>query len=165
MELGDIVLYQGRRWWVHRRDKMTRTVFLYDQKEERTELADQLDLTDPDTVKVLASPSKNWRVLTAPFKANAGPFVRFVVPGTRQTIELVPWKDWISSDPFREGGSLFVRKSVPLPPYTVVLLTHKNGDTVRVTIPAKFTTVARKKAPPPKAPEKLNRFNLIDDDD
>src|SRR4051812_23168432 len=103
MELGDIVLYDGRRWWVHRRDKMTSTVYLYDQNAQRIELPDQLDRTDPMTVKVVANPALQWRVLMAPIKANAGPFVRFFVPGTRQTQELVPWKDWIPSDPFRDG--------------------------------------------------------------
>lgn len=167
MEIGDIVLYQERRWRVHRYDKMTRTVFLLDQNGKETELADRLDKTDPDTVKFLANPGKTWKVLTAPVKNNAGPFVRLIIPGPlgRREHELVPWKDWIPSDPFRDGGSVFIRPGAKVQPYAIAIFTHRNGSTVRVTIPANFTTVAQKRAPPPPPPPPPTRFTMMDEED
>jgi len=167
MELGDLVLYKQRRWLVERRDKMTRTMFLRSRNRDVEEIPENLDLYEPDTVKVIANPGKQWKVLAAPLKPGAGPFVRFVVPAIlgKPEVELEPWKDWISSDPSREGGSIFVRPGTKLKTHTIVMLTHQNGHTVRVKVPGNFsTTAAKQKAatPPPPPP---NRFDRMMDDD
>lgn len=167
MQVGDLVLYQDHRWFVHRFDKMTRTVFMFDQTGKQSELPDMLDLTDPDKVKVVARPSKSWKVLTAPIKTGSGPFIKLAIPGQlgRKDQELRPWVDWIPSDPFRDGGSVFVRPGVQIPLHTNVMLTHQNGSTIRVKLPRSFTTVSKRIKEVSTVPTKKDRFSMLDDDD
>lgn len=168
MQVGDLVLYQGQRWLVHRLDKMTRTVFLYNQVGATAELPDMHDRLEPDTIKVVAKPSLDWKVIPAPIKSGAGPFVKFTVPGPlgRKARELRPWLDWIPSDPFRDGGSVFVRPGISLPSHTVVIFTHQNGVAARIKLPRILTTVAKTRAVPKVATVPENRFSrMLDDDD
>jgi len=148
---------------------MTRTVFLYDQTGATAELPDMHDRFEPDTVKVVASPNLQWKVIPAPIKSGAGPFVKFTVPGPlgRKAKELRPWLDWIPSDPFRDGGSVFVRPGISLPSHTVVIFTHQNGVAARVKLPRVLTTVSKIRNPPDtKLKAQETRFSkMLDDDD
>lgn len=170
MDLGDLVLYKKRRWLVERFSKMARTAYLRAQNGDVEELPDKLDLLDPATLRVLTNPSRQWKVLTAGIKSGAGPFVKLVVPGVlgRQAITLIPWGDWIPSDLSREGGSVFIRPGLKISAHTIVLLTHRNGTSVRVKVPAVMRTVAQQRdrlQPKTPEPEIQDRFSRMMEDD
>jgi len=137
MKLGDLVKYQDKLWLVNGSDKQVRTVYLSCQDGTQTEIADQLDRTDPDTVKVVANPSEQWNLLTSPVCSGFGPLVKMTVPGVlgRKERVLTPWVEWIPSDPLRGGGSIFVHPSIKLLPGMVLFVTHKNGSINRINVP------------------------------
>jgi hypothetical protein len=169
MNIGDLVLYKERRHLVRSYDKVTRTVVIVAQDGSTCELPAELDVHQPHSVSVLANPGKQWKVLTSKVKLGAGPFVKATVPQPllRGDRVLEPWVDWIASDPFREGGSIFISPQVGLRLGDMVILTHRNGTTARVSVTSKFSTVTqlRRSKEPPKKVE-TNRFtSLLDDDE
>jgi hypothetical protein len=173
MHIGDIVLHETVRWLVTSYDKMTRTVMLTAASGAKKEVPAEMDMHTPDLLKVVCNPGKQWNVLAVKTKNNAGPFVKAVapspVPGHPLTLRervMEPWVDWISSDPFREGGSVFIRPGFGLKTGDLVIFTHRTGAQTRMTVPAKFGTVEALKAAksPIKKPE-VNRFTHILDED
>jgi len=168
MRVGDLVEHEGRRWVVLSYDRVLRLNMLLDQAGVRKEVPDE----SPDA-QVIANPTLEWPTLTAAIKSGAGPFVKLVVPGlpggsTPERV-LVPWVDWVQSDPGRDGGSLFINPTARLNPGMTLIATHRNGALVRVSVPRNYGTVAQRRArveaqaPPP--PEIVTRFNRILDDD
>lgn len=170
MNIGDLVLYLDKRSLVRSADKMTRTVILLHQDGSKVEIPDDWDHIHADICQVLGNPGRQWKVLSVKIKPGAGPFLKATVPQPllRKEKELEPWVDWIASDPFREGGSIFVNpKTTQLKVGEMLILTHRNGSTVRAPITSKFSTVSQLKTAkvPVKKPE-VNRFtNILDDDD
>lgn len=174
MEIGDLVSYDGRRWFVLSLDRVAKVVALINQLGERVELPQDFDTSNPTSLQVVVNPSKKWQLLTAKVKSNAGPFVKLVIPGLpgRAEIVLDPWVDWIPSDPLRDGGSFFVNPEKKLRPGVLLLATHRNGSVVRVVIPQTIGTVAKRKAakvaanPPPKPYTRYSRImkGFADDD-
>ena len=136
MEVGDLVDYEGQRWFVLSYDRVAKVVALFSQLSERIELPRDFDITNPNFLQVVVNPSQKWQLLTAPIKSSAGPFVKLVVPGLpgRPEIFLAPWIDWIPSDPLRDGGSFFVNPERKLRPGVLLLATHRNGSVVRVAL-------------------------------
>ena len=175
MELGDLVQYKGERWLATSFDRVARVMTLYSAGGVKTELPREFDRVHPTELQVVASPSKQWGMLTAPCKGGGGgPFVKMVVtgmPGRTKDRVLEPWVDWIPSDFARNGGSFFVRPEVKLLPGMLLLATHRNGSIVRVSVPTTFGTVARRKAlaeAKASKPPEQNRFTRLlgaDDDD
>lgn len=174
MKIGDLVLYSNEKWLVRSYDKGTRTVMLCDRTGNTREVAADLDIHLPHQAKVLCNPGQQWYVLAPKIKSGAGPFVRAEAPAPVPGAPLMlrprpmePWEDWLPSDPFREGGSVFVNPKFGLRTGDLVIFTHRNGSQTRITVPAKFGTVAKLKAAnaPIKKPE-VNRFtHILDDDD
>jgi hypothetical protein len=166
VEIGDLVNYEGQRWFVLSYDRVAKTVSLFNQLEQRVELPHDFELTNPIFLQVVVNPSKKWQLLTAKVRPNSGPFVRMVIPGLpgRAEIVLEPWFDWIPSDPLREGGSFFVNPEKKLRPGVLLLATHRDGSVVRLVIPQTIGTVARRKAaklaasPPPKPYTRYSRI-------
>jgi hypothetical protein len=148
VEVGDLVDYEGQRWFVLSYDRVAKVVALFSQLSERIELPRDFDITNPNFLQVVVNPSQKWQLLTAPIKSSAGPFVKLVVPGlpSRPEIFLAPWIDWIPSDPLRDGGSFFVNPERKLRPGVLLLATHRNGSVVRVVIPQTIGTVSKRKA-------------------
>lgn len=166
MEVGDLVTYQGQRWFVSTYDRLARVFSLFNIGGERIELPRELESTNPGDLQVVVNPSKKWQLLTAPVKSACGPFMRLVIPGLpgRAEIVLEPWVDWIPSDPLREGGSFFVNPERKLRPGVLLLATHRNGTVVRVVVPQTIGTVGkRKKVRESLAPAKVvnNRYTRI----
>ena len=166
MEVGDLVDYEGQRWFVLSYDRVAKVVALFNQLGERIELPRDFEVTDPTSLQVVVNPSKKWQLLTAPVKPAAGPFVRLAIPGLpgRSEIFLVPWVDWIPSDPLRDGGSFFVNPERKLRPGVLLIATHRNGSVVRVVIPQTIGTVAKRKAMRAAAspkPEPYTRYSRI----
>lgn len=172
MEVGDLVNYEGKRWFVLSYDRTAKVVALLNRLEERIELPHDFDVTDPLSLQVVVNPSKSWQLLTAKVKSSSGPFVRMVIPALpgREEIVLDPWLDWIPSDPLRDGGSFFVNPGRMLRPGVLLLATHRDGTVQRVVIPQTIGTVAKRKAakaaasPPPKPNTRYTRVlqNLKD---
>ena len=169
MIVGDLILYKDERWFVTFYDKMVKTVRIVNQAGDVEEILDQLDIHHPELVKVIANPGKSWKVLAAPTKSNAGPFVKLTVPGPlmRKERVLQPWVDWIQSDPFREGGSVFIRPGLGLQAQDLVKLTYQSGSTISVKVPFSFGTVAKAKTPkaPIKRPQVSRFTHILDEDD
>lgn len=174
MEIGDLVSYNGQRWFVLSFDRVAKVVALINQLGERIELPQEFDTSNPISLQVVVNPSKKWQLLTAKVKSNAGPFVKLVIPGLpgRAEIVLDPWVDWIPSDPLRDGGSFFVSPEKKLRPGVLLLATHRNGDVIRVVIPKTIGTVAKRKAakvaanPPSKPYTRYSRImKSFEDDD
>jgi hypothetical protein len=174
MKIGDLVLFSDDKWLVRNYDKMTRTVVLCNQTGDKRELPVDMDVHTPDQIQVLCNPGLQWHVLAVKVKPNAGPFIRAEapakVPGASLTFRprpLANWEDWIPSDPFREGGSVFINPSFGLRTGDLVLFTHRNGSQSRMIVPGNFGTVASARTAkiPIKKPE-VNRFtHILDDDD
>lgn len=166
VEVGDLVDYEGQRWFVLSYDRVAKVVSLLNQQGGSVELPHDFDVTNPIFLQVVVNPSKKWQLLTAPVKSNAGPFVKLVIPGLpgREEIFLIPWTDWIPSDPLRDGGSFFVNPKRKLRPGVLLLATHRNGAFVRVVVPQTIGTVAKRKAAKAAAvpkPEPYTRYSRI----
>lgn len=173
MEVGDLVNYEGQRWFVLSYDRTAKVVALLNQLNEWVELPHDFDVTNPIFVQVVVNPSKKWQLLTAKIKSSSGPFVRMVIPGLpgREEIVLTPWVDWIPSDPLREGGSFFVNPERKLRPGVLLLASHRDGSVVRVVVPQTIGTVAKRKAaklaanPAPKPHTRYTRIMKGFEDD
>ena len=173
VEVGDLVNYEGQRWFVLSYDRVAKLVALLNQSGERVELPQDFDVTDPISLQVAVNPSKHWQMLTAKVKSASGPFIRMIIPGLpgRAEIVLDPWIDWIPSDPLREGGSFFVNPERKLRPGVLLLATHRDGSVVRVVVPQTIGTVAKRKAakvaaaPPPKPYTRYTRIMKGFEDD
>jgi hypothetical protein len=149
MDIGDLIQYKDQRWMVISFERETRLMTLYSLKGSKCEIPRDYDKTHRDELKVLANPSKQWKLLTAKVRTiGAGPFVRIVDPAPMGQKErsLVPMVDWVPSDLGRSGGSFFVNPEVNLLPGTVLIATHKNGTAVRIQVPKTFGTMAQRKA-------------------
>jgi hypothetical protein len=141
---------------------------------EKREVPVDLDTHMPDKIQVICNPSLEWHVLSVKVKPKSGPFVEAKaptsIPGHALTYNprrLVNWEDWIPSDPFREGGSVFINPAFGLRTGDLVVFTHKKGTQTRMVVPANFGTVAAMRASlvPAKKPE-TNRFtHMLDFDD
>jgi len=147
VEVGDLVTYQGQRWFVSNYDRTAKVFALFNIAGERIELPREIETTSPDQLQVVVKPSAKWQLLTAPVKSSSGPFVRMVIPGLpgRAEIVLEPWVDWIPSDPLREGGSFFINPERKIRPGVLLLATHRNGAVVRVMVPQTVGTIQRRK--------------------
>lgn len=173
VEIGDLVNYEGQRWFVLSLDRVARVVSLLNLDGDRVELPKEFDVTDPSALQVVVNPSKSWQLLTAKVKSASGPFVRMVIPGLpgRGEIVLEPWVDWIPSDPLREGGSFFVNPDRKLRSGVLLLATHRNGSVVRIQVPQTIGTVAKRRAakvaanPPPKPYTRYTRIMKGFEDD
>jgi hypothetical protein len=173
VEVGDLVNYEGQRWFVLSYDRVAKVVVLLNQLGEQVELPSDFEVTNSIFLQVVVNPSKKWQLLTAKVKSNAGPFVRLVIPGLpgRSEIVLGPWIDWIPSDPLRDGGSFFVNPERKLRPGVLLLATHRDGSVVRVMVPQTIGTVAKRKAakvaanPPPKPYTRYSRILKSFEDD
>lgn len=175
MEVGDLVNYEGQRWFVLSYDRTAKVMALINQLNELIELPHDFDATDPIFLQVVVNPSKKWQLLTAKVKSASGPFVRMVIPALpgREEIVLTPWVDWIPSDPLREGGSFFVNPERKLRPGVLLLATHRDGSVIRVVVPQTIGTVAKRKAvkaaasPPPRPVTRYTKImkSLKDDNE
>jgi hypothetical protein len=167
MKIGDLVSHSGDKWLVRSSDKMTRTVVICNQKGDKKEVPVDMDLHTPDLLQVICNPGLQWNVLAVKVKSNAGPFTKAEAPTSTKLRPLANWVDWIPSDPFREGGSVFINPKFGLRTGDLVLLTHRNGSQSRMVVPGNFGTVARMKAAkaPIKKPEVTRFTHILDDDD
>jgi hypothetical protein len=177
VEVGDLVSYEPsgafrQRWVVTSYERIAKVVTLIGQDGAKIEIPVEANVTDPTNPQVICHPPKVWQLLTAPVRSAAGPFVKMVIPAIlrRPEIVLEQWVDWIQSDIFREGGSFFVNPDLRLRQGVLILATHKNGHSVRITVPSTLGTSASRKAAKTatiKPKEEFNRFNRIlrDDDD
>jgi hypothetical protein len=163
MKIGDLIEHEGRRWFVTGYHQEIKVGVLLDAAGTRKELAD-----DAPDCRVVVNAPESWPTLAAPVKNRAGPFVKLAIPGVlgREDRVLEPWVSWVQSDPFREGGSIYVSPDVGLLPGVVLIATHRNGAVVRVQVPRTYGTVAQKQAAATRVPpEPINRFRHILDDD
>jgi hypothetical protein len=174
MRVGDLVEYESARWLVILLNPQTRMGALLSATGRKHEVPDTLDADEPETLRVVANPAGQWPMIAGPTKRGTGPVVQVVVPPDvwhRHGRELTPWQDWLQADPMREGGTLFFSPEAGIARGDVLLLTYRNGQKGRLTVPFNYGTVAQRKqaAAPKYAPrEEMTRYNrpsVIDGDD
>lgn len=170
MKVGDIIDYEGARWFVSRINREARVAVLFGRDGLRREVPDTMDV-DFDEFKVVANPASEWRLLVIPVRSNAQGIesLRLLPDANRKTpVELQPWVDWIGSDPFRPGGSLLFRADGPVRSGDVLLVTFRNHSTARVNVPRTFGTLEerRSRAVPVTVPRESSRYDriILDDD-
>ncbi len=139
MKLGDLVDYEGQRWVVHRERPDGATVVLLNARGQAREVPGGL----ADCV-VVANPTTEWPCLTV----RDNPRGMFLVEVTRATTgaRLVPYVDWILSDPTRAGGMMFVRPDLGVQSAEVLLLRWRQGKASSVRVPVPFATVGQRVA-------------------
>lgn len=169
MKAGDLIEYKKTRWRVLHLNRTTRLVSLIGLDNSKIEIPDNLDIVEPENCQVVAVPATTWHTVTAPIKKGAGKIVKLILPSLRSAPrELLEGYDWISADPSREGGSLFLNPVVGLKAGDVVLAEYLNGTRNRITITNLIGTVAQKQARMvPKEAPKPSVYDqvLFDDED
>lgn len=138
---SDLVSYQDRVWTVTKVDPYLRVAVLYSHTGSKAE-------APLEDVLVVASPSTDWYLLLTPIRPKAGRIVDLKIPSLRgQASYLIPWFDWVPSDPMRAGGSVYLREKHR--PGTTILVTYGDGTQSKVVV-KKLSTVAeiREKAEP-----------------
>jgi hypothetical protein len=173
MRPGDLIDYEGARYYVLRLDSGTRLAILLGRDGGMREVPDTLDQDEPETCKLFAHPP-DWPMVACPSKKlTTGPLIKVAVPAglASRGRELRPWEDWMQADPLRAGGPLFFNPALGLRPGEVLIGTFRNGSLGRITIPNGFGTVAervaRAQAPGPEAkplPQPVSRFTREADD-
>jgi hypothetical protein len=164
MKLGDLVLYNDQPWIVSRYDpKRTRTAVLLASSGVQEEVAHDLDVSGG--VQVLANPGNNWPFITVPAKVGYS-----VAALTYQGRTLAHVSEWVTSDPLRSGGPVFLNPSIGLRYGDLFLVSYRGVRdprkvvSVRVNVPRDFGTVrqrqTRAEAARPK-PEDRNAFTRL----
>jgi hypothetical protein len=159
MRVGDLVVYDHRRWWVSSLVAQTRLAVLYSSLGERRSVPDTLDVDDPEACQVMAHPPTEWRTVVAPLRPKAGPIVRLVLQPSRArptTLDLERLIDWAASDPVRPGGPLLFPPEGPVRRGDSLVATYRDGTMARVVVPRSYGTIDERKArqgrPGPEAP-------------
>lgn len=140
MKRGDLVLYQDSHWIVQVHDaRRTKTALLLKADGTTEEVAHDLD------IPIVANPSQEWPFVTVPEKPRWGRVT--TVSWVRNTglTQLVPFADWMLSDPVRSGGSLFLRPGLGLQRGHILQVAFEKG-VVNVPITVAFGTVATRQA-------------------
>jgi hypothetical protein len=140
MKIGDVVLYENRRWKIVSHNRDFRTSVIADFDGNKIEVPDDLD--QGELLSVLFNPSESWPFTSVPVKAKAGPLRRV----TRGDLALRPMADWIPSDFLRPGGAIFFNPVLRLRTGEILVATHQDGTLSRITITKGFGTVRRKVA-------------------
>lgn len=164
MQVGELVEYKGHTWRVYRTDRQVRTATLirWDGVQEEIE-------NDNEEAKVVANPSRSWPFVAAPVRSSrVGRIVKLTRVVRNRPQELIPYVDWVPSDPLRAGGSIFLNPELKFCIGEVLSAEHQDGSLSRISITKSFGTLSqrRKRAEKPKIPQRLNRLqNIYDDDD
>lgn len=166
MKVGDIIRREGRMWTVTRYDpKVTRSATLRRADGTSTQVAFNLDETDPTNCVVVSSP-QTWRFLIAPRQPRLGPVESIQTFDGKAWSLLVPYEQWTMVDPSSAGGSIFFHPEVVLVPGGLVKAGHRRGEQV-IRIPVKVGSVDQRRAwaeaPPKPAPPTV--YDLIGDDE
>lgn len=162
MEIGDLITYQDRPWFV--RKAVTHSFLVVDAQGQMASLVGD----DPE-VTVLCSPVVDWPYVTARAPGILS-ITRSYLRKRSDTLERLV--DFVQPEPTQQPGSVFFNPALGLA-FGDVLVAHLSdqtgGGTARITIPRKFGTATQKKArkvkkapPPPKPPAAYSR--LLDND-
>lgn len=163
MKVGDIVLYQERRWKVESHSTSFRTCQLSQFAGEKTEVPDDLD-ANAELLKVLYNPADSWPFVAGPVHVRAGPLVSV----SRGAASLAPLVDWVPSDFLRPGGSIFFNPALRLRHGEILVGVHKDNTRSRISVTKSFGTVQRRKqraSNPPKVKGPRSTFDRLMDDD
>ncbi len=169
----DLVEYRGKTWLVTRVQEDFGVVTLTAFDGSRVEVADDLETTDPNELKVLAHPATDWPVIAFPSKPGYGTFTLIEIPNLNGTVALKTWQDWVPGDAVREGGVVYFNPALGLRPGQSLTATFKSGKKARMAVTKSFKTVgqrvsiATQKSIPTVVPEERTRFNceyLLEDD-
>lgn len=128
MKVGNLVRYEDQAWRVYRADAQVRTVTLLHWSGQTLEVED-----DNPGLKVIADVSV-WPFVAAPRKAEkAGRLTRLIRTTEGRTVDLEPNVDWVPSDPFRSGGSIFLNPKLRLR-IGEILVAHHTSDSNKITM-------------------------------
>jgi len=140
MKRGDLVDYQGSHWIVQVYDaRRTKLALLLKADGTTEEVPHDLDLP------IVGNPSQEWPFVTVPEKPRWGRVANVSVVTTRGLRGLVPFADWMLSDPVRSGGSLFLRPGLNLRTGDILQVAFEKGVT-NVPITPSFGTVSVRQA-------------------
>lgn len=169
MRAGDLLemKHDNTRWIVRRVLPKARIVQVLGADGSERELASNAE--EVGDVVVLVNVPESWPMVAAPMKRNGGRVKEIRRPRTVLKFDvLVPFVDWVASDPLREGGPIFFNPSLNVRPGEVMVAEHVRGTLSRITIPAKFGTVNQrvavqdaKRAPP----RPRDAFDVLLDDE
>lgn len=159
MNLGTLVLFEGRRWRVYKVDRHVKTVTLIRWGGALEEIADD----DPGAT-VVADPSE-WPVVTARVRPNAGPLVTLSLTRGTRLRKLEPLVDWVPSDMARAGGSIFINPELKLRTGEILIAEYKSGAVSRIVITKRYGTMAERKQRASGTPEKRGLMEYLDGDD
>lgn len=155
---SDLVIYQDETWTITKVDAYLRVAVLFSCEGVKCE-------APLEDIRPIAHPSTDWYLLTAPIKPLAGRLVEMKVPGLpgRKDKYLIPWLDWVPSDPMRAGGSIYLRSK--LPPGTTLILKHANGALSKVVVKKLSTVEQMREKANPKKEEPRSRYDRLLDDE
>lgn len=167
MLVGDLVFWGHLPWLVRRIDREQGLAEVLSCRGDIETIPWRLERAHPDQCRVLCHPGTDWCVVATPVRAGRGPVVRVVVAQLEGNLELVPFRDWVSSDPTREGGPVFFRPTLGLRFGDTLLLYYRDTNTpTRVTVPRTYGTVRHRRARSiRKQVVPKTRYHLLDEDD
>lgn len=163
IQIGDLVEYQGARWFVSQRHSGVRTVVLRQLDGNSQEIPND----DPEA-KVIGNLPTQWPFIAVPKKTS--PLVEITVARSGRTFTLEPMKAWVPADPLHNGGVLYFHPKIALRPGEVLVARHANGAVTRVNVTKSFGTVQRRMAlteskKPPPAPQTRYDHLMADEDE
>ena len=168
MKVGEIVRFEHKRWRVLSHSTDFRTCTLINFNLEKIEVPDDLD--KGLELKVVANP-ENWPFVTIPTKITFGRLVSVtqakmdLTRGETTTVTLSPLVDWMPGDFVTAGGSVFFNPSLGLKAGDVLVATHLNGKTQRISITRAFGSMKTMTARVEKKPEPMTIYKRILMDD
>ena len=165
MRIGDIVLYQNKRWLVYAIDRDTRIAKLSTYVLQLKEVPYNLDKTDREKAKVVAKPYKNWPFVAISTNSRRGAIRGLSrVPIGQLPIMLIPFEDWVV-DPLRDGGPLFFAPHLHASTGETFSARYRNGTSGRIVIPVGFGTMRQRQARTEPKPKSKTAFERVLEDD
>jgi len=159
MELGDLIDYEDRRWFIRKVSDATNSATAVSASGE-------LAVIPFEAPHQVVAATRAWPFVVA----KKSPFILVIERHhlRRRSEDLQPLVDWVQPEPGQTNGSVFFNPGLRLKFGDVLIAKLRGGGTVRITIPRNFGTMAQRLAKAPKKVVKEDRTafdRLLEEDD